>query len=225
MCGRFTLTTEVTELQKALDLSKIPADIKPRYNIAPSQQVAVVNDSLERSVIWMRWGLIPFWAKNEKIGYKLINARAETISIKPAFQKAFRSRRCLILADGFFEWQQIGVNQQKSIPYYIHLKDRETFAFAGIWDEWSNPAGGVVRSCSIITCEANQKLQFIHARMPVIFDRHVMWNWLIAHDDDELLEYLKPYPNENIIVYEVSKAVNAPSKDYPDLVKPMYSNL
>jgi len=168
VCGRFTLTTNLGAIAKRFGVSRLLEEVGPRYNIAPSQTVIVVNDDGTRHLTQMRWGLIPSWAQDPAIGNRMINARAETVATKPAFRVALRKRRCLIPADGFYEWQPLGRRKQ---PIYIALKNREPFAFAGLWEIWTSPEGEEVKSCTIITTEANTLLKPIHDRMPVMLTR------------------------------------------------------
>jgi len=161
MCGRFTLTTTLGTIATRFGVSPFPEEVGhiPRYNIAPTQTVIVVNDDGTRHLMQMRWGLIPSWAKDPAIGNRMINARAETVATKPAFRAALRKRRCLIPADGFYEWQPVGRRKQ---PVYIALKTRAPFGFAGLWESWVSPEGEESRSCTIITSEANEPLKPIH---------------------------------------------------------------
>jgi putative SOS response-associated peptidase YedK len=164
MCGRYTLRISVDSLVEAFEIEEYPPSLNPSYNIAPTQEVAaVVEEDEKRKLEMLRWGLIPSWAKDPAIGNKMINARAETVSEKPSFRKAFKVRRCLILADGFYEWQKTDNGKQ---PYHIKMQDDSPFAFAGLWETWKN--GEEIRSCTIITTDANDLMGEIHHRMPVI---------------------------------------------------------
>jgi len=190
----------------------------PHYNIAPTQTVIVVNDDGTRHLMQMRWGLIPSWAKDPAIGNRMINARAETVATKPAFRVALRKRRCLIPADGFYEWQAVGRRKQ---PVYITLKTREPFSFAGLWEAWTSPEGKEIKTCTIITTEANEVLKSIHDRMPVILTREAEIIWLdpAIQDPVWLLPLLKPYLAEEMEVYPVSTLVNNPANDGPECIK------
>ena len=168
MCGRFTLTLDADEIRTALRLGQIPAEWQPRRNIAPTEPVAVVIDAVQRDVLWMRWGLIPSWAKDMSIGSRMFNARAETLAEKPSFRAALRQRRCLILADGFYEWQKPASGKGKSQPFHFRLQGDEPFMFAGLWESWRQPDGEALLSCTLITCAANETVAPIHDRMPVI---------------------------------------------------------
>lgn len=219
MCGRFTITLDAEEVQLQLGLGEMPADWRPRFNVAPSQPVPVVWDAEQRNVEWMQWGLVPFWAKSPAIGNKMINARAETVAEKPAFRQAFRQRRCLIVADGFYEW----LKPEKggaSIPYYFHEKHGAAFTFSGLWDEWRNGEGEVLRSCTIITSPANAVVQPVHDRMPVILDGDKRWAWLTEQDPLALQALLVPVQADFLEGFRVSRQVNSPQNDSAACVLP-----
>ena len=222
MCGRFTLTLDPAQLREAFPGLFIPADIKPRYNIAPSQPVAVIPNTGENKLDFFTWGLIPFWAKDPAIGNRLINARAETLAEKPAFRSSFRRRRCLILSDGFFEWKP-DLSGKSKTPYYIQMKSGEPFAFAGLWDLWSHPDGSEIRSCTIITTTPNELMQTIHNRMPAILSPNSYQTWLDVEEQkpENLTSLLTPYPSSAMSAYPVSKVVNAPQNDTPECIKPL----
>ena len=216
MCGRFSLF-DMLGLKVRFNLD-LPDFISPRYNIAPSQEVlAIINDEGNQAVQF-RWGLIPFWSKD--ISSKgLINARTETIHKKPSFKQSLKHRRCLIPADGFYEWMK---EESGKRPYRITLKSGEVFAFAGLWDTWISPQGDKINSCTIITTSANTLLEPIHKRMPVILDKEKEEVWLDPETDNETFKsILKPYPAELMKSYEVSTAVNSPRNDVPEVVKPV----
>jgi putative SOS response-associated peptidase YedK len=213
MCGRYTLYTDLDRLIEQFELFRA-ADIQPRYNIAPSQMVPVVRQAEEgRELVAMRWGLIPSWAKDEKAGYSMINARAETVAEKPAF----RRRRCLIPVDGFYEWKKLERAKQ---PFHVRLRNGEPFAFAGLWEHWQGPEGRTVESCAIIVTDANELMRPIHDRMPVILDRGSYATWLDPNltDAERLKALLAPYPNERMEAQPVSAAVNSPKNDRADLI-------
>ncbi len=221
MCGRFTLTIDPYHLQQAFPWAVIPEDLPPRYNIAPSQPVAVVPNTGDNTLIMYRWGLIPSWAKDPAIGDRMINARAESLAEKPSFRSAYHRRRCLILSDGFYEWKQNPDLKSKQ-PIYIRLKNGDPFAFAGLWEIWHAPDGSEVRSCTIITTQPNTLLEPIHNRMPVILLPNAYSEWLSPEDRQpaQLDELLKSYPASEMVAFPVSKKVNAPEYDAPDLIKP-----
>ncbi len=221
MCGRYTITINADTAHEDLGVVQMPELYEPRYNVAPTQPVAVVADALERKAEWMRWGLIPFWAKDASIGSRLINARSETLTEKPAFRNAFNKRRCLILADGFYEWQKGAGPKGRSQPYYFKRADGKPFAFAGLWEFWRSPEGAEVRSCTIITTNANEVVRPVHERMPVMLSGANLWNWVSPAETDELLGLLKPYPAEALVGFPVSTLVNKPELDSAELLQPV----
>ena len=222
MCGRFTRKDNLQHLTELLGLKSIPP-LVPRYNIAPSQLVTCVRtnqDTLDREWVELKWGLVPPWAKDASMGNKLINARGETVAEKPSFRNAFKQQRCLVLADGFYEWKREGKSKQ---PYYIRFKDHRPFAFAGIWERWErlDPA---IESCSLITIGPNAVMEPIHHRMPVILPTTQYAEWLDAslQETERLNTLLQPFPPEEMEAYPVSLMVNNPSNDQPECVMPLY---
>ncbi len=214
MCGRYSLfhlPEFIAEYQLAL------ADLmKPRYNIAPSQSVPAIINDRGLGVRELRWGLIPFWSKNKSTS--LINARAETVDEKPSFRQSFAKRRCLIPADGFYEWKKEGARKQ---PYRITLTDRKVFCFAGIWETWRSPDGERISSCAIITTAANEMIRPIHNRMPVVLTRDDESSWLDRDADHRALKsVLEPYDSELMHSYPISTRVNSPANDSPDVLEP-----
>lgn len=222
MCGRFTMTIDPTQLQEAFPWADIPDDLPPRYNIAPSQPVAVIPNTGDNVLTMYKWGLIPSWSKDPAIGDRMINARAETLSEKPSFRNAVRRRRCLILADGFYEWKQIPGMKSKQ-PVYLRLNPYRPFAFAGLWEIWNAPDGSEVRSCTIITTQPNSLIEPIHNRMPVILPPEVYSQWLAPEDRQpaQLNQLLVPYPSSEMVAFPVSRLVNSPQTDTPELIKPV----
>ncbi len=219
MCGRYTLKTPIDVLARYFEAEDHPSSLAPSYNIAPTQEVAaVIEEDEKRKLEVFRWGLIPSWAKDPAIGNKMINARAETVSEKPSFRSAFKKRRCLIVADGFYEWQKTDNGKQ---PYHFRMKDGSLFAFAGLWESWDKE-GEEIRSCSIITTEANDLMDEIHHRMPVILPPENYSVWLDQGFDEKeaLSDLLKPYPSEEMEVYPVSRRVNKPANNEPSVVEP-----
>jgi putative SOS response-associated peptidase YedK len=218
MCGRYTLRTPVDSVAEAFEIEEYPSSITPNYNIAPTQEVAaVVEEDEKRKLEMLHWGLIPSWAKDPSIGNKMINARAETVAEKPSFRRAFKVHRCLILADGFYEWKKTDGGKQ---PYHVKMEDGSLFAFAGLWETWQN--GEEIRSCTIITTDANDLMSEIHHRMPVILhpEDYAMW---LDHDFEEkevLTTLLKPYPADVMEAYPVSRRVNKPSNNEPSVLEP-----
>lgn len=222
MCGRFTLTIDPYHLQEAFPWAVIPNDLQPRYNIAPSQPVPVIPNTGDNKVTMYKWGLIPSWSKDPAIGDRMINARSESLAEKPSFRNPYRRRRCLILADGFYEWKQNPGMKSKQ-PVFIHLKDNRPFAFAGLWELWNSPDGSEIRSCTIITTQPNSLLEPIHNRMPVILPPDAYKLWLTPEEQQpaQLYSLLVPYPADEMDAFPVSKMVNSPEYDAPDLVKPV----
>ena len=224
MCGRYTLTAEGQTVADFFGLLEEP-DLEPRYNIAPTQQIPVVLEDASsegRTLEMMHWGLIPSWSKDPSIGARMINARAETVSEKPSYRSAFKRRRCLIVADGFYEWKKTDDGKQ---PYYLRLKDELPFGFAGLWESWSMDGGEELRSATIITTEPNEMAAEIHNRMPVILPPDLYDAWLEPDNDDqeELLSMLTPAspPADEMEAYPVSKRVNRPANDEPGVLEPV----
>ncbi|MCS7197202.1 MAG: SOS response-associated peptidase [Candidatus Bipolaricaulota bacterium] len=221
MCGRFALTLSADQIEARFGLPP-PAQYKPRYNIAPMQEIlALLSDAQGRRLEHLRWGLIPHWAKDPTIAQKLINARAETLWEKPSFRDAVRRRRCLIIADGFYEWRQ--TPQGKKTPVYVRLKSREPFGFAGLWESWNSPDGQTLKTCTIITTEPNELLKPIHNRMPVIVPKEYEELWLdpSPRARAELERVLRPYRAEELELFDVSAAVNSPRNDGPECIHPL----
>lgn len=222
MCGRFTLTDPDQKLAAQFELPEIPP-LAPRYNIAPTQPVAVVRlvpSSGARELAMLHWGLIPSWAKDPAIGSRLINARAETVAEKPAFRAAFGRRRCLILADGFYEWQKLNGGKQ---PFYIHLHGRVPFAFAGLWERWEAPGGEAIDSCTLLTTEPNELMRSLHNRMPVILgpEHYALWLDRAVQSAAALRSLLRPYEAEQMVAFPVSRRVNSPDNDDPTCIEPL----
>jgi putative SOS response-associated peptidase YedK len=222
MCGRFTLTVSPEQLRASFDGLTVPEDIQPRFNIAPSQPVAVVPNDSRFQLDFYNWGLIPSWAKDPSIGNRMINARAETLAEKPSFRSAFRRRRCLILADGFYEWRANPDSRAKT-PMYIKLESGEPFAFAGLWESWQSPDGSNILSCTIITTQPNGLLEPIHNRMPVILSKDSYTQWLDPAEIDpkQAQRLLIPYPAELMTAYPVSTLVNSPANEDPLCIAPL----
>ncbi len=222
MCGRFTLTIDPYHLQQAFPWAVIPDELIPRYNVAPAQPVAVIPNTPDRVAALYKWGLIPSWAKDPAIGDRMINARAETLAEKPSFKNAYRRRRCLVLADGFYEWRQ-NPDLKSKTPMYIRLKTSQPFAFAGLWESWKQPDGTDLRTCTIITTQPNELMQTIHNRMPVILPASAYEEWLSVEDrqPDQLNGLLVPYPADEMEAYPVSRMVNSPETDKPELIVPV----
>ncbi|KJH70702.1 SOS response-associated peptidase [Aliterella atlantica] len=219
MCGRFTLSQPTDAIASTFNLPEIPS-LEPRYNIAPTQSIPAIlltPERGERQLQMLHWGLIPTWAKDASISAKLINARSETASEKPSFKSALRRRRCLIIADGFYEWQR---QDGKKQPYYFRLESGQPFAFAGLWENWRSPDGEAIASCTILTTEANDLLRPIHDRMPVILDAKDYDTWLdLEIQQPELVQpLLHPYPANSMHSYAVSTKVNNPKNNTPECI-------
>ena len=219
MCGRYTLIADLGDLAQRFEFDGTDFSYDPGYNIAPTESVLTVKNIDGREAAFARWGLIPFWAKDPKIGARMINARAETVAEKPAFRNALKKRRCLVLADGYYEWQKTPVGKR---PYRIILKSGEPFAMAGLWEIWKDPQGNVVPSCTctIITTQANEFLSPIHNRMPVILPRESEALWLDESIDESasLAHLLVPRPDDDLHAYEVSTIVNNARNDSPEVI-------
>lgn len=222
MCGRFTLISSAEDLVEQFQLFEVPS-LSPRYNIAPSQPVATVRQSPGnggRELALLRWGLVPFWAKDPSIGARMINARAETAAEKPSFRAAFRQRRCLVPADGFYEWQQQAQGKQ---PFYIRLRDERTLALAGLWEHWEGTEGATIDSCTVLTTQPNDLIRPLHSRMPVVLGPQDYDLWLDPNvqSPERLQPLLRPYPSGEMVAYPVSKWVNSPQNDGPRCIEPL----
>jgi putative SOS response-associated peptidase YedK len=220
VCGRFTLMADLKDLQSRFGFMNEDFDYARRYNVAPTNRVlTVLGENGDRTAAFMRWGLVPRWAKDIKIGSKMINARAEGLEQRSAFRGPFQRKRCLVLADGFYEWRREG---KLRIPLRFVLRSREPFAFAGLWDSWENKeTGDRVRSCTIVTTEPNELVQRVHDRMPVILSEEAERLWLDqdVHEPSVLNSVLTPFPAGSMEAYEVSPRVNSPKDDAPDLIE------
>jgi putative SOS response-associated peptidase YedK len=221
MCGRFTLHSSGEVVAEAFGLPEVP-QLQFRFNITPSQPVAVVRSVPSpgsRALVFLRWGLIPAWADDPSIGNRMANARSETVATKTSFRQAFRSRRCLVVADGFYEWQKVNGRKQ---PYHIRLPDDRPFGLAGLWERWEK-GNEPVESCTILTTEANELMLPIHDRMPVILPPEQYSLWLDPHysDTERLAKLLRSYPSEQMIAYKVSTLVNNPRNDMAKCIEPI----
>lgn len=219
MCGRYTLTTPLDELLSIFDVPEVGFRHEPRYNIAPTQNAPVLARDAEGTRMGLlRWGLIPFWADDPGIGKRLINARSETASEKPAFRSAFRSRRCLVLADGFYEWRKEGDGK---VPYWIHRPDRAPFTMAGLWERWEPDEGEPIHSFAILTRDAVPGLKELHARMPAILGPERRAGWLDRNADPASVDALLAPPEEPLAYHPVSRVVNSPANDRPECIEPL----
>ncbi|MFG0216455.1 SOS response-associated peptidase [Brevibacillus porteri] len=219
MCGRFTLVTNQELWNARFQIEVTPFEIQPRYNIAPGQLIpAIISDQGKRRIGQLKWGLVPAWAQDEKSGYKMINARSETLTEKPAFRRLFERKRCIIPADGFFEWMKLGKAKQ---PMRIMMKSGELFAFAGLFDTWASPIGDKLHTCTIITTKPNDVVADIHDRMPVILRQEDEGIWLDREkfDSDLLQSLLVPYDSDMMRAYPVSTMVGSPKNDLPQCIQ------
>lgn len=226
MCGRFALISDTEQLVAEFGIAPesvaaMPESV-PRYNVAPTQPVAAIrlaDGSKQRELTFFRWGLIPSWSKDPKIGSRMINARSETVAEKPSFRAAFKRRRCIIPADGFYEWQKVDGGKQ---PIFIHGVDKRPFALAGLWEMWSDPEGSMLQTCTILTTRPNDMMAPIHNRMPVILEKEDYDMWLDPGDNpQQALHLLRPYPAEKMAAYPVSTFVNSPRNDAPACIEPI----
>jgi putative SOS response-associated peptidase YedK len=225
MCGRFTIRAPASVIAGQFALSGLPP-FTPRYNVAPSQPVPVVRLAPDgkrpgRELVWLRWGLVPSWAKDPAIGNRMINARAETAAGKPAFRAAMKRRRCLVAADGFYEWQSRGSGRRKQ-PYFIHRRDDAPFAFAGLWESWEGADHSYLETCTVLTTDANDLMRPIHHRMPVILppENYVRWLDVSTSDAATLAPLLQPAPNEPFEALPVDTYVNRPDNEGPKCIEP-----
>ncbi len=222
MCGRFVLE-DIDAVPPRFSIKNpegLIGKLKPQYNIAPSQYVCIVNHDAkqENRLEMMKWGLVPFWAKDPKIGNRMINARVETLTTKPSFKKILKTKRCLVPCTGFYEWKKI---DKRKVPYYIGLKNSKIFSLAGLYDIWKDSEGNELKTFTIITTEANNTLKPIHNRMPVILPEEFEEQWLTTRiqESDSIMQMLKPYPDEEMTSYVVSNEVNNPANNGPQLIR------
>jgi putative SOS response-associated peptidase YedK len=218
MCGRFTLRAAPAEVQAAFHLDEAP-HIEPRFNVAPVQQVLAVrmSEQGETEPVFLRWGLIPSWAKDPKIAYTLLNARSETAAEKPSFRSAFKSRRCLIPADGFYEWQKVGKLKK---PMRFILRDERLFAFAGLWERWLSPEGPAIQTCTILTTSANEVVRPLHERMPVILEPAQYFPWLDpATSVAEVQGWITTWPADDMAMLPANPYVNNARNEGPECIE------
>jgi putative SOS response-associated peptidase YedK len=222
MCGRFAQKSPRAKITKKFKVEEVPP-LAERYNVAPTQTVLAIREASDgREATFLKWGLVPRWAKDSAIGNRLINARAETVTEKPSFREAFMRRRCLVPMEGFYEWARRGDRKR---PFYFHMRDGEPFAVAGLWESWEG-GGELLETCTLLTTEANELLASYHDRMPVILRPEDYDLWLDAgvRSAERLLPLLRPYPREEMTTYAVSLMVNSPSNDSPRCVEPAREN-
>jgi putative SOS response-associated peptidase YedK len=218
MCGRYTLTASAEQVQQAFNLDSVPAQLAPRYNIAPTQPIAVITNDQPKQLTFVTWGLVPSWSKDTSMAGQLINARAETLSEKASFRTAYKYRRCLVPADGFYEWRKDGKGKT---PVYIHKQDRGVFAMAGLWERWVSKDGSEVLSATIVTTDPNDMISKMHHRMAVILQPEDYELWLSPKAEPLALQsLLKPYPSDDLRAYDVSTEVNNARFDSPSMIEP-----
>jgi putative SOS response-associated peptidase YedK len=220
MCGRYAFFSPAEAVKRTFALDLMP-ELAPRYNIAPTQSVPAVRVAEEgrRTLVMLHWGLVPHWAKERAIGNRMINARCETLAEKPAYRDAFRRRRCLVLADGWYEWQPAPGGKQ---PWFVRLRDPRPIAFAGLWERWKDPAGELLESCTIVTTDASESIRKIHDRMPVVLPEQSWDRWMdpAYSDTDALSKTLGPYDPKALKAWTVSRQVNAPKNQGAKLIEP-----
>jgi len=223
MCGRFSQTQDVSKLIERFKVKPPPFNLPPRYNIAPSQDAPIIVNQGEHLLKLFRWGLIPSWAKDPSIGQRMINARAETLQEKPSYKRLVRKKRCLVIADGFYEWRK-DPNGKTKTPMRVILRSKGLFSFAGLWDTWKNSDGVETNSFTIITTEANEAIRMIHERMPAILHPGNEESWLDPNVDiSKALHFLRAFPSQEIEAYPVSRLLNSPTNDNPECIIPMVS--
>ncbi len=218
MCGRYGFVPP-HDFYERFDVDNEIEDLRDNYNVAPGEIMPVITTQSPKKVYLMKWGLVPVWAKDPRIGYKMINARSEGIEKKPSFRGPIKNKRCLIPASGFFEWARVG---KEKTPYYFQLKTKEVFAFAGLYDIWTDAEGRETKTYTIITTSANGVVGKIHDRMPVILHAkdEAVWVDNSKYEEEKLLDFLEPYPDHEMISYRVSQRVNSPANNDSELLKP-----
>ena len=223
MCGRFAQFTVLEYLQSRFPIDTIACEITPSYNVAPSQEILSIIRRKENRLLKLHWGIVPFWVKDIKKAAKPINARVETAAEKPSFKAAFRYRRCLILADGFYEWKKIGSRKQ---PWFLTLPEKRPFAFAGLWDAWTGADGSLYHSCTILTTAASDSIREIHHRMPIVLNPDTFYEWLNPDNQDtsKLENLLREQTVQEFIAHPVSTYVNSPKNNDPKCIKPEEAN-
>lgn len=225
MPGRFTLTSSPALIRETFPWLNVPDDLQPRYNIAPTQPVAVVLNDGSHKVDFVRWGLVPSISSGAKMTSLLINARSEGISRTPAFRGPFKRQRCIVLADGIFEWMKY-VGKREKVPYWVHLRSGRPFALAGVWENWLSMDGSEVKTCATITCEPNPLVKRVHHRMGVILPEEAIHIWLKPGEMDpkELQPLLKTYPAEEMTFYQVAPLVGNAINDVPECIREVEEN-
>ena len=220
MCGRYSFAQLSEEVEKRFKIHVDGNTYVAKYNVAPGQKQAIITNQNPNELSFHYWGLVPPWSKDLSVAYKMINARGESLEEKPAFKSAFKSKRCLIPADGFYEWKKL--NKQK-IPHYIRLKSQEMFAFAGLWEEWKDAEGKTRHTFTIITTEANTLMKDLHHRMPVMLPPHLEQEWLENPNPKDVNKMIQSFDSDKMEVFEVSDRVNKAGNEGEDLIKPSFS--
>lgn len=222
MCGRFVRKSTITVIEDEFDIYEVQWASEPSYNVAPGQDIACVIGNGGNRLVKFRWGLVPFWAEDPSIGYRMINARAETLTEKRSFARSFKRHRCLIVADGFYEWRKLAEGKRK-IPMYFHLREGRPFGLAGLYENWKDKDGTVLQTCTIITTRPNELMAPIHNRMPAIIapDKRQVWLDKGVDDPGVLMPLLEPYDATRMDTYEVSRKVNSPKYNEPDCIEPV----
>jgi putative SOS response-associated peptidase YedK len=218
MCGRFEIHSAIELIAKIFGIHEWDIEYSPSYNIAPSQDILLVVNDGKRRLVKSRWGFVPSWSKELSAGYKMINARAESVADKPSFMQAFQNQRCLVVADGFYEWKKEGMTKR---PFYIRLKSGEPIGFAGLYNIWKSPEGEQICTSTIITTDANEMIQPLHDRMPAIAfpGSYDLWLDPAIHDKTLLQNILKPCPSDALDIYEVTSKVNSPKNNSPENIQ------
>jgi len=219
MCGRFVRCSTLKEIAHYFDIEQPSFEFEPSYNVTPSQDIIIINNRGVKQIVKCHWGFVPPWSKDLSVGYKMINARSETVAEKPSFKNAFRKQRCLVVANGFYEWQK---EKNRKVPVYISLKSGKPFGFAGLYTVWISPEGKKICTCTILTTESNDLIAPIHDRMPVIIprDKEDLWLDPAVNDVDKLKDLLTSIPSEEMVITKVSDRVNSPRYNSPDNIKP-----
>ena len=219
MCGRFVSSCTLKEIDDYFDVDQPSFEFEPSYNVAPTQDIIIINNRGVKQIVKCHWGFIPPWSKKLSDGYKMINARSETVDEKPSFRAAFKKQRCLVIANGFYEWQK---EKKKKVPVYIHLTSGKPFGFAGLYTVWTSPEGEKICTCTILTTESNDLISPIHDRMPVIIprDKEDLWLDPAVNDVDMLKGLLTSIPSEEMEITMVSVRANSPRYNSPDNIMP-----
>lgn len=224
MCGRFVRSSSIREIADYFNIGHHSFEVAPSYNVAPAQDIIIMNNQGVKQLVKCHWGFVPSWARDLSMGHNMINARSETVAEKPAFRAAFRKQRCLVIASGFYEWQK---EKGKKVPVYVSLKSGNPFGFAGLYNVWASPEGKKMCTCTILTTEANDLLTAIHDRMPVIIPPGKEDSWLDPEVENiELLKgFLGPFPSKEMVITRVSDRVNSPKYNSPDNITPLRTEL